>query len=111
MLLERETEFEALYRAHFRHVYHYILRRIGDRETAQEPAADVFRIAWYRQDGLEGAAIPWLLGVARNVLGNEYRGRKRRQELQLRLKDYAMNNAPQAGELPMPLSRGWDAWR
>lgn len=97
MLLEREKEFEALYRAHCSRVYHYILRRIGDRETAQELTADVFRIAWYRQDGLEGPEAPWLLGVARNVVGNEYRGRKRRRELQLRLRDYAITNAAQAG--------------
>lgn len=97
MLLERETEFEALYRAHYRHVYNYILRRIGDPETAQELTGDVFRIAWHRQDWLDGAAIPWLLGVARNVLGNEYRGRKRRQDLQLRLKDHARAHAVKAG--------------
>lgn len=95
MLLERETEFEALYRAHYSHVYHYILRRIGDRDTAQELTADVFRIVWNRQDRLEGSAVPWLLGIARNVLGNEYRGRKRRQELQLRLRDFALHQAGQ----------------
>lgn len=94
MLLERETEFEALYKAHYRRVYHYILRRIGDPETAQELTGDVFRIAWRkfgdRRMDLDDAGLPWLCAVAHNVLGNEYRGRKRRQDMMARLREYAL---------------------
>lgn len=92
MLLERETEFETLYRTHYRRVYHYILRRIGDPETAQELTGDVFRIAWGKFGSREmdpDAGLPWLCSVAHNVLGNEYRGRKRRQALLGRLREYA----------------------
>jgi RNA polymerase sigma-70 factor (ECF subfamily) len=93
MLLERETEFEALYRAHYRRVYHYILRRIGDPETAQELTGDVFRIAWRKFNDQDDAGLPWLCAVAHNLLGNEYRGRKRRRELLVKLKDFALVGA------------------
>lgn len=76
MLLERETEFETLYRAYYRRVYHYILRRIGDPETAQELTGDVFRIARRKFDtsGSEPhGGLPSLCAVAHNLLGNEYR--------------------------------------
>ncbi|MCB5283411.1 MULTISPECIES: RNA polymerase sigma factor [Micrococcaceae] len=96
MLLERETEFEALYRAHYRRVYQYVLRRIGDPETAQELTGDVFRIAWRKFAAQEDAGLPWLCAVARNVLGNEYRGRKRRRELLLKLKDFS-SRRPEPG--------------
>lgn len=92
MLVERETDFEALYRAHYRRVYHSILRRIGDPETAQELTGDVFRIAWAEfghghQENRDGAALPWLCAVAHNLVGNEYRGRQRRQNLMARLRE------------------------
>jgi RNA polymerase sigma-70 factor (ECF subfamily) len=93
MLLDRETEFEALYRAHYLRVYHYILRRIGEPETAQELTGDVFRIAWQKFDDQDDAGLPWLCAVAHNLLGNEYRGRKRRRELMVKLKDLALVGA------------------
>lgn len=105
MLLERETEFEVLYRAYYRRVYHYILRRIGDPETAQELTGDVFRIAW-RNFGTSdseprGGGLPWLCAVAHNLLGNEYRGRQRRKDLMVKLKEFALlsraRNDPDSG--------------
>ncbi|MBP2269299.1 RNA polymerase sigma-70 factor (ECF subfamily) [Pseudarthrobacter sp. PvP004] len=104
MLLEREAEFEALYRAHYRRVYHYILRRIGDPETAQELTDDVFWIAWRKFNDQNDAGLPWLCAVAHNLLGNEFRGRKRRRELMVKLREFARMRA--AGqETPVDGSR------
>ena len=88
MLAANEQEFMDLHAQHAARVYAYIACRINDRYRAEELAADVFRIAWEKQLA-EQPGIGWLLATARNVIGNEYRGRRRRQELVERLKDEA----------------------
>src|SRR6476469_3898217 len=86
MLAANEQAFMDLHTLHFARVYGYIACRINDRYRAEELAADVFRIAWEKQLP-EPPGIGWLLATARNVIGNEYRGRRRRQELLERLKE------------------------
>jgi len=62
----------------------YATRR-SDPDTAQEIVAETFAVAWRRLDGVPDPALPWLLGVARNVLANERRSRRRAEALMLRL--------------------------
>lgn len=81
---------------HSARVYGYIACRINDGHRAEELAADVFRIAWEKELP-EPPGIGWLLATARNVVGNEYRGRRRRQELVERLKEEARHEAPGPG--------------
>lgn len=88
MLAAKEQAFIDLHTQHSAQVYRYIAYRIADRHRAEELAADVFRIAWEKQLA-EPPGIGWLLATARNVIGNEYKGRRRRQELVDRLKDEA----------------------
>jgi RNA polymerase sigma-70 factor (ECF subfamily) len=92
MLAAKEQAFIDLHTQHSTRVYRYIAYRISDRHRAEELAADVFRIAWEKQL-TEPPGIGWLLATARNVLGNEYKGRRRRQELVERLQDEARNHA------------------
>jgi RNA polymerase sigma factor (sigma-70 family) len=80
----RETtvahDFAAFYREHYAAVLAFAVRRIDDRETAREVAADVFRVAW----GSFGDPRPtraWLLRVARNRIGDAYRRRDRDRRL------------------------------
>ncbi len=85
MLSERELAFIALYKDNYPRIHKFVHRRVDDAELAQELAADVFRIAWQKWDGdatMEGA---WLFTVARNVIGNAYRGRERQRALHQRL--------------------------
>lgn len=63
----RETRFEALYRAHYRAVRAYLLRRI-DPETAQDALAETFLVAWRRLDEVPPHTRAWLYGVARRIL-------------------------------------------
>ncbi|NJC23090.1 RNA polymerase sigma-70 factor (ECF subfamily) [Arthrobacter pigmenti] len=86
MRTEPDSDIVAIHTRNYQRVLAYILRRVNDREAAQELAADVFRIAWQRERGAD-TGIGWLLGVARNVIGNEYRGRRRARELELKLQD------------------------
>jgi RNA polymerase sigma-70 factor (ECF subfamily) len=93
MLAAKEQAFIDLHTQHSAQVYRYIAYRIADRHRAEELAADVFRIAWEKQLS-EPPGIGWLLATARNVLGNEYKGRRRRQELLERLQDEARSQLP-----------------
>lgn len=72
--------FEELWNAQHRRVLAYALRRT-DRASAQDVVADVFLVAWRRRDELPGEPLPWLLGVARNVLGNHARSQRRAEAL------------------------------
>jgi RNA polymerase sigma-70 factor, ECF subfamily len=76
--------FEALFRENADTVLAYATRR-SDPDTAQEIVADTFAVAWRRLDAVPDPALPWLLGVARNVLANERRSRRRAEALMLRL--------------------------
>ena len=83
-----ERELMALHAEHFTRVYRYIAYRINDQARAEELASDVFRIAWEKRLD-EPPGIGWLIATARNVLGNEYKDRHRRQQLIERLADEA----------------------
>ena len=98
MLAAKEQAFIDLHTQHSARVFAYIACRINDRHRAEELAADVFRIAWQKQLS-EPPGIGWLLATARNVIGNEYKGRRRRQELVERLKDEALSQVPEAETL------------
>ncbi|MGP0048271.1 MAG: RNA polymerase sigma factor [Solirubrobacteraceae bacterium] len=63
----REKRFTELYERWYGSVYAYAARRIG-RESADEIAAETFLIAWRRFELLPSEPLPWLYGVARNVI-------------------------------------------
>lgn len=93
MLAEPDIGLEALHRLFHGRILNYIRRRIASEETAQELAADVFRIAWQKAASVPEPSIGWLLAVARNLIGNEYRGRQRIQQLQARLAETERTNS------------------
>ncbi|MEV7214712.1 sigma-70 family RNA polymerase sigma factor [Kitasatospora cineracea] len=69
-------EFSALYREHHGAVLRYLHRRVG-ADSAGDLAAEVFTVVWRRWAEVPGEALPWLYGVARNVVANHVRGRER----------------------------------
>ena len=83
-----DSDFEAMYRRHFRHVLAYCGRRLPSSEAA-DAASDTFLVAWRRfadmPDG-EGER-PWLYGVAHKVVSNHRRSAGRRGRLTERVKD------------------------
>ena len=84
--------FTRLWDAHYDDVLRYAARRI-DHETARDIAAETFLVAWRRRGDIPpDRTFPWLLNVARNVLANEMRGRRRRTRLWDRLR----GDAPRA---------------
>lgn len=63
----REQRFTQLYERCYGAVYAYAARRVG-RQSADEIAAETFLIAWRKLESLPAEPLPWLYGVARNVV-------------------------------------------
>ncbi|MEV5825464.1 sigma factor [Spirillospora sp. NPDC052242] len=73
-----ESRFTRLYDEHHRRVPAYALAH-AEPHTAEDVAGETFLIAWRRLDQVRDPALPWLLGVARNLLRKQYdRGRRGR---------------------------------
>lgn len=62
----------------------YAIRRAGPT-MAEDVVAEVFVVCWRRFDELPPDPLPWLLGVARHVLGTLRRSEHRREALSTRL--------------------------
>jgi RNA polymerase sigma-70 factor (ECF subfamily) len=77
-----EQWFESLWRQHAGEVWAFAARRVP-REDADDVVAETFLVAWRRRD--ERGGKPWLLAVARNVIGTRYRTRDRQGRLLARL--------------------------
>ncbi|GII58445.1 siderophore-interacting protein [Planotetraspora thailandica] len=75
-----QERFTDLYDRHYRSVLGYALMR-AERETAEDVASETFLIAWRRLDEIPGPPLPWLLGVARNLLAKQRHVRHRGQAL------------------------------
>lgn len=85
--VEPADRFTALYRAHYAAVLRYACRR-ADLEVARDIAAETFLVAWRRIASVPddpAQELPWLYGVARLVLANSDRSRRRCEHLALRL--------------------------
>jgi RNA polymerase sigma-70 factor, ECF subfamily len=80
------SDYEHLYREHARAIHAYCLRRTTP-EDAKDATADVFVVAWRRFAEMPGgdAALPWLYGVARNVLNDRRRSLRRMVRLSAKL--------------------------
>lgn len=77
----REERFTAVYRRHCAQVERYVMRRVH-ADAVADVVAEVFLTAWRRADDIPRAdALPWLYGVARRVLANDRRARRRRADL------------------------------
>jgi RNA polymerase sigma factor (sigma-70 family) len=76
-----ETDaFGLLFERHVRSVYNYCFRRTGDWSQAEELTAIVFLEAWRRRGDIRlerEDALPWLLGVATNLVRNLRRTHRR----------------------------------
>lgn len=80
--------FEALHRDHFRAVLAYARRRVPAGE-ADDVVAETFATAWRKLQRVPAEPLPWLLGVARNVILHQRRAHARRDALTQRLGEEA----------------------
>jgi RNA polymerase sigma-70 factor, ECF subfamily len=71
--------FGALFERHAKALYNYCFRRIGSWATAEDMLSVVFIEAWRRrdQDLPPDKVLPWLYGIATNVVRNQRRSERR----------------------------------
>ena len=77
--LSSAEAFTAVFDRHFVGVHRHIARRVG-RDRADDLAGRTFMVAFEGRRGYRdgpGGARPWLLGIATNLLREEYRGEQR----------------------------------
>ena len=70
------TEFSELYEQFAGRVLAYARRHAG-RDDAEDVVAETFHVAWRRRDVVPEEPLPWLIGVAHNVLRSQLRTARR----------------------------------
>ena len=98
--------FETLYRRYVRSVYGLALRRLGQRESAEDAVQETFAAVWrsartYRPE--RGAAAPWLFSIARNATVDRLRSRVVLAE--------PPDTADESPGPPDRAERDWLSWR
>jgi len=75
---DREA-FGLLFERYAQAIYNYCFRRVGDWASAEDLMSIVFLEAWRRRDQElpPGKVLPWLYGVATNVIRNRRRSERR----------------------------------
>jgi RNA polymerase sigma factor (sigma-70 family) len=84
--------FGELYARHLRAVQSFCVWRTADLRLAEDFAATVFLEAWRRRERLElttDSAVPLLLGVATNVMRQQWRSQRRHRGALERLRGAA----------------------
>jgi len=79
--------FGVVFDRHFATIHGYLERRVG-RDAADELSGDVFRIAFEQRSKfrpLHESALPWLYGLATNLVLKRWRGETRRLRALARL--------------------------
>jgi RNA polymerase sigma factor (sigma-70 family) len=71
--------FGLLFKRHARAIYNFLFRSTADWAAADDLLSIVFLEAWRRRDKAldEGNVLPWLYGIAANVLRNRRRSERR----------------------------------
>jgi RNA polymerase sigma-70 factor (ECF subfamily) len=71
--------FATLFERHAKLIYNYCFRRVGSWTTAEDLLSIVFIEAWRRRDKKlpPDKVLPWLYGIATNVVRNQRRSERR----------------------------------
>ena len=94
-----QQAFSELYERHARAIYNYLFRRLADWSEAEDLTAVVFLEAYRRRKDVvvfEGKLLPWLYGIATNVLRNRRRALWRHRDLITQLANAPASTAPDA---------------
>jgi RNA polymerase sigma-70 factor (ECF subfamily) len=91
---------ESIFREHAPRLVDYALHRGATLSEAEDVVSEVFVVLTRRLDVVPDAELPWLYGVARKVLHNQMRSRRRRLALYKRSEEQALG----AGETWLPES-------
>lgn len=94
-----DAAFTELYERHARTIYNYLFRRLADWSEAEDLTAVVFLEAFRRRKEVvvhEGKLLPWLYGIATNVLRNRRRALWRHRDLMAQLAGGPFRTSPDA---------------
>jgi RNA polymerase sigma-70 factor (ECF subfamily) len=80
-----DQRFERCFRDNYAAILAFAIRRMPDRGTAEDAAAETFTVAWRRRDLIPAEPLPWLYGIALRVIANQRRSTRRRRRLGDRL--------------------------
>lgn len=79
MEIKQAQSFEAYYQSHYDRAFRFVLKRVQDRQTAEDITMDAF-VACYERfgdfDPARATFATWLYVVLKNKLKNFYRDRK-----------------------------------
>jgi RNA polymerase sigma-70 factor (ECF subfamily) len=82
--LRDPARFRLIFDRHLTAVYRYLYRRVGP-DVVEELTADTFVIAFDLRERFEGEnALPWLYGIAANILRRHLRTEGRRERAHTR---------------------------
>jgi len=82
--MDADLRLKQLVDEHFGRVAAYLLSRT-DRDSAAEALARTLEVVWQRLEDVPSEPLPWLFGVARRVLSDQWRAQGRRDALMVRL--------------------------
>jgi RNA polymerase sigma-70 factor (ECF subfamily) len=85
--LDDPEEFSMVYERHHDTIFRYVARRVGVAEAA-DVTSEVFLRAFRnrgRFDTSRESCLPWMYGIATNVIGDQLRQTRRRQRKYLAL--------------------------
>src|SRR5579863_4267378 len=85
---EHERQFRLLYERTYTPITAYVQRRVPRADGSDaDIVAEVFVVAWRRflEMPKQTEELPWLYGVARNLVANHYKGLQRSSALANRL--------------------------
>jgi RNA polymerase sigma-70 factor (ECF subfamily) len=105
--VDRAARFATLYKARYGAIHAYASRRVGV-EAADEIAAETFLVAWRRFEAVPSEPLPWLYGVARNVVMRHHTSRAREDAASaalVREPSWAVSDLEEFTD-----SRLWEAW-
>jgi RNA polymerase sigma factor (sigma-70 family) len=90
-----DAKFRGIFDAHFVEVQRYCVRRLSAAD-ANDATSEVFLVAWRRIGAVPSGdeALPWLIGVARNVVRNVLRSNTRAVRLAAKASDHATEEHP-----------------
>jgi RNA polymerase sigma-70 factor (ECF subfamily) len=87
------SRFAELYESNFNRVYAFVVRRVKDREEAQDVTAEVFHQALKNLGRFQWRGVPfaaWLLRIAANALADRWQ--RAAKEIEVRAEDGQIEN-------------------
>jgi RNA polymerase sigma-70 factor (ECF subfamily) len=78
--LAEPVQFAGIFDRHIDHVRKFVIRRLGESQ-GDDVVSEVFRVAFERRETFDVAAdsaLPWLYGIAANLVRREHRSHARR---------------------------------